>query len=63
MSPALGRRGREAIDFDKAAFGAIEVYHVAGTDELGELVAQLAPAAEPLAPTQIVRRREMEIEL
>jgi PhnB protein len=26
------RRGRAAIDFRKAAFGAIEVYRVGGTD-------------------------------
>ena len=34
-------RGREAVDFYKAAFGAIEVYRVGGTDEHEALVAQL----------------------
>ena len=31
--PALRRRGREAIEFYKAAFGAVEDYRVGGTDE------------------------------
>ena len=34
ISPQLAvRRGREAIEFYKAAFGAVEVYRVGGTDE------------------------------
>jgi PhnB protein len=36
------RRGREAVEFYKAAFGAVEVYRVGGTEEHEEVVAQLA---------------------
>jgi PhnB protein len=36
------RRGREAVEFYKAAFGAMEVYRVGGTDEHEDVVAQLA---------------------
>jgi PhnB protein len=36
------RRGRAAIEFYSAAFGAIEVYRVGGTDENPEVVAQLS---------------------
>ena len=36
------RRGRAAIEFYKAAFGAVEVYRVNGTDEHEEVVAQLS---------------------
>jgi PhnB protein len=35
------RDGRSAVEFYKAAFGAIEVYRVGGTDEHHEIVAQL----------------------
>ena len=43
VSPQLAvRRGREAIEFYKAAFGARELYRVGGTDEHEEVVAQLA---------------------
>jgi PhnB protein len=35
------RRGREAVEFYKAAFGAVEVYRVNGTDENPEVVSQL----------------------
>ena len=43
VSPQLAvRRGREAIEFYKAAFGARELYRVGGTDEDEEVVAQLA---------------------
>ena len=43
VSPQLAvRRGREAIEFYKAAFGAVELYRVGGTDEHEEVVAQLA---------------------
>ena len=35
-------RGREAIDFYKAAFGAVEEHRVGGTDEHEAVVAQLA---------------------
>jgi PhnB protein len=34
--------GRAAVDFYKAAFDAVEVYRFGGTDELQEVVAQLA---------------------
>ena len=36
------RRGREAIEFYEAAFGAVEVHRVGGTDEHQSVVAQLA---------------------
>ncbi len=36
------RRGREAVAFYVEAFGAVEVYRVAGTDEHPEVVSQLA---------------------
>ena len=36
------RRGRAAIEFYKAAFGAVEDYRVGGTDQHEEVVAQLS---------------------
>ena len=36
------RRGREAIDFYKNAFGAAELYSFGGTDDHEEVVAQLS---------------------
>lgn len=43
VSPQLAvRRGREAVDFYRAAFGAREIYRVGGTDEQPEVVSQLA---------------------
>jgi PhnB protein len=43
LSPQLAvRRGREAIEFYKAAFGAREDYRVGGTDQHQEVVAQLS---------------------
>jgi PhnB protein len=36
------RRGREAVEFYLAAFGATEVFRVGGTDDEPEVVAQLA---------------------
>jgi catechol 2,3-dioxygenase-like lactoylglutathione lyase family enzyme len=36
------RNGRAAVEFYKAAFGAVEVYRFGGTDDLDEVVAQLA---------------------
>ena len=36
------RRGRQAVEFYKAAFGAVEVHRVGGTDEDESVVAQLA---------------------
>ena len=42
MWPQLSvRKGREAVDFYRAAFGAVEVYRVGGTDEHEDVVAQL----------------------
>jgi PhnB protein len=35
------RRGRAAVEFYKAAFGAVEVHRVGGTDEHEEVVSQL----------------------
>jgi PhnB protein len=43
VSPELAvRRGREAVGFYEAAFGAVEIYRVGGTDEHEDVVAQLA---------------------
>jgi PhnB protein len=36
------RRGRQAIEFYKAAFSALEIYRVGGTEEDEEVVAQLS---------------------
>jgi PhnB protein len=36
------RRGRAAVEFYKAAFGAVEAYRVGGTDEHEAVVAQLS---------------------
>ena len=36
------RNGRAAVEFYKAAFDAVEVYRFGGTDDLEEVVAQLA---------------------
>jgi PhnB protein len=36
------RRGREAVEFYKRAFGAVEVYRVGGTDDNPDVVAQLS---------------------
>ena len=36
------RRGRAAIEFYQAAFGAVEVYRVGGTDDNPDVVAQLS---------------------
>ena len=35
------RRGRDAVEFYKDAFGAVEDYRVGGTDEHEAVVAQL----------------------
>ena len=43
VSPQLSmRRGREAVEFYKEAFGAEEIYRVAGTDEHPAVVSQLS---------------------
>jgi len=43
VSPELSvRRGREAVEFYKAVFGAVEVHRVGGTDENEDVVAQLS---------------------
>jgi len=43
ISPELSvRRGRAAVEFYQAAFGAVEVYRVGGTEHHEEVVAQLA---------------------
>ena len=36
------RRGRDAVEFYKAAFGAVEVHRVGGADEHEDVVAQLS---------------------
>jgi PhnB protein len=36
------RRGRAAVEFYKAAFGAVEVYRVGGTDDHEAVLSQLA---------------------
>jgi PhnB protein len=38
------RRGREAVEFYKEAFGAVEVYRVGGTDQHEAVVSQLTVA-------------------
>jgi PhnB protein len=43
VSPELSvRRGREALEFYREAFGAVVVYRVGGTEEHEEVVAQLS---------------------
>jgi len=43
ISPQLSvRRGREAVKFYRAAFGAVEIYRVGGTDDNEDVVAQLS---------------------
>ena len=43
VSPELSvRRGRAAVEFYKAAFGAVEVHRVGGTDESPDVVAELS---------------------
>jgi PhnB protein len=43
VSPELSvRRGRAALEFYKAAFGAVEVHRVGGTDESPDVVAELS---------------------
>ena len=43
VSPELSvRRGREAVEFYEAAFGAVEIYRVGGTAENEDVVAQLS---------------------
>jgi PhnB protein len=43
ISPQLSvRRGRAAVEFFKAAFGAVELHRVGGTDEHEDVVAQLS---------------------
>lgn len=43
VSPELSvRRGREALEFYKAAFGAEEMYRVGGSEEGEDVVAQLS---------------------
>ena len=42
VSPQLSvRRGRQAVEFYEAAFGAVEIYRVGGTDQHEAVVAQL----------------------
>jgi PhnB protein len=43
ISPQISvRRGREAVEFYKAAFDAVEIYRVGGTDGHEQVVSQLA---------------------
>jgi PhnB protein len=43
VAPELSvRRGREAVEFYEAAFGAVEIYRVGGTEENEDVVAQLS---------------------
>jgi PhnB protein len=43
VSPQLSvRRGQEAVEFYKSAFGAQEIYRVGGTDENPSVVSQLS---------------------
>jgi PhnB protein len=45
MAQLSVRRGREAVEFYKAAFGAVEDYRVGGTDENEAVVSQLSIGA------------------
>jgi len=46
VSPQLSvRRGRDAVEFYKAAFGAVEIYRVGGSELHEEVVSQLAVGA------------------
>jgi PhnB protein len=48
VQPELSvRRGREAVEFYMAAFGAVEIYRVGGTDEHESVVAQLTVGDAP----------------
>jgi PhnB protein len=43
VSPQLSvRRGRDAVEFYEAAFGAVEIYRVGGTEENESVVSQLS---------------------
>ena len=43
VSPQLSvRRGRDAVEFYKSAFDAVEIYRVGGTDDNPDVVSQLA---------------------
>ena len=43
VSPQLSvRRGREAVEFYRAAFDAVEIYRVGGTEEHEDVVSQLS---------------------
>ena len=43
VSPQLSvRRGRDAVEFYKVAFGAVELYRGGGTDDFPDVVAELA---------------------
>lgn len=43
VQPELSvRRGRDAVEFYKAALGAVEIYRVGGTDEHEDVVSQLS---------------------
>jgi PhnB protein len=45
MAQLSVRRGREAVEFYRQAFGAVEDYRVGGTDENDAVVAQLSVGA------------------
>jgi PhnB protein len=43
VSPQLSvRRGREAVEFYKSVFGAVEIYRIGGTDKHEDVVSQLS---------------------
>jgi hypothetical protein len=51
------RHGRAAVEFYKAAFGAVEEYRVGGTDDEEAVVAQLSVGSAAFWPTSRRRTR------
>ena len=56
------RNGRAAVDFYKAAFAAVEVYRFGGTDDLEEVVAQLAVGGATVRMLLIVEEPKAVLE-
>jgi PhnB protein len=58
IEPQLSvRRGRAAVEFYKAAFGAIELYRVGGTDDHPSVVSQLSVGKASFWVSDESRRR------
>ncbi|MGI8802131.1 MAG: hypothetical protein ACR2KV_08165 [Solirubrobacteraceae bacterium] len=56
MAQLSVRRGRAAIEFYQAAFGAVEDYRVGGIDAHEAVVAQLSAVRTPLGDRPSARR-------